>query len=219
MKKDRKWSFTRWQMFNACPAQYEWHYLFRKPRLPSPAMDRGIKIHKLAEDYVKGSIKRLPPELKRFANEFKILKAEYKKGIGFTEPDVSINSLLKRSNRMGTDWLIAFADFIHFDNDTCTIIDYKTGRPYDKHRDQGHLYAMACLFSEPELKNIDVEFWYLDTGQTKDFFWHRGNLENMLGIWEKRTEPMFTAKKFPKKRNKFCSSCARNKKNGGDCNG
>ena len=44
-------------------------------------MQRGLDIHKLAEDYIKGSIARLPKELKNFEALFKQLKAQFKKKV------------------------------------------------------------------------------------------------------------------------------------------
>jgi hypothetical protein len=209
-------------MFDKCPRQYEHAYIDRLPRGSSPALERGLAIHKKAENYVNGIIKSLPDELKNFKKEFNELRKIYKRKEGFTEPDVSLNSLWKLSNKDDTDYLIAFIDFVFFDpsGESAIVIDYKTGKKYPGHRDQAHVYAMAALCIEPNLKQVDVEFWYLDDASEENvqkWAWKRSDLDRMKTIWIKRIDKMHKCKEFEMKPTRLCGWCSYNKKKGGPC--
>lgn len=220
--KDKKWSYSRWSMYKKCPSQYHWHYILKKPRGSSRALERGLAIHAKAEEFVKGNITGFPDELKNFKKEFQTLKREFKKGNGFTEPDISLTKNFEASSKFKTDWFIGFADYAHF-SDELTVIDYKTGKKYPDHQDQGHAYSMSLLHLNPEIEKINVEFWYLDNKDKDDNITHfehyRNELDRMTRAWQKRIDRMYSDKKFEATPNKFCNWCMRNKKNGGDCDG
>jgi len=216
---NKKWSYSRWSMFDKCQLQYFYAYIKKLPRdMSSPALKRGLKIHKLAEDFVLGKISKLPKELRHFAGEFKALKTSCKKGQGFTEPDVSMDSRWVRSELFESDYFLGFIDYIHFNNDgSVTVIDYKTGRQYPGHRDQAHVYAMVSMALEPNITKVDVEFWYLDSGQTREWQWGRKDFETMKKIWVSRIGKMHDCKDFQAMPNKFCKWCSYNIASGGPC--
>lgn len=218
-KQKRRWSYSRWSKYNTCPAQYEWDYVLRLgKRVTSPAMERGLDIHKKAENFVNGKIKGLPNELKKFATEFKVLKREYKKGKGYTEPDISMNYNRTASNKKDTNYFIGFADYAHI-TDSLTVIDYKTGRKYPGHKEQGCIYSLVLLCLNPKIDEVTVEFWYLDSGEVTEFAYHRKDLERLLAVWDRRINKMYNDKVFEKTPHQYCKSCNRNKRNGGDCDG
>ena len=65
------WSFSRYMDWRGCPAKAKYKHLDKLAEPPNAAMERGSMIHKLAEDYTLGVLKRIPAELKAFADEFK----------------------------------------------------------------------------------------------------------------------------------------------------
>ena len=215
-KQIKKWSYSRLSMYMKCPAQYEWFYVLKKPRSSSPALERGIDIHKKAENYVNGKIKGMPRELEKFSDEFKQLRKEFKKGVGFCEPDVSLNEDLTLSSKFKTNWFIGFLDFAHVAKEL-TVIDYKTGKKYPDHMEQGHVYSMALLVLNPNYEKVNVEFWYLDSGETTEFTYYQKDLKKMLRAWKARVDRMYADKTFKATPHKFCGWCDRNIKNGGDC--
>lgn len=218
MSKSSKWSYSRWSMFHRCQAQYDYAYIQRLPRHgTSAALERGLAIHKKAEEFVKGNITGMPDELAKFAKEFKVLRKEYKAGNGFTEIDVSIDSNWQRSNMRETDYLIGFADFVHFEEEAVTIIDYKTGRQYPSHRDQAHVYAMACMCSDEDIQEAQVEFWYLDHSKTQSWNWPRKQLEQMKTVWKKRVDKMINCKNYEARPNNLCKWCDYSASKGGPC--
>jgi len=215
-KKNKRWSYSRWSMYRKCPAQYEWHYLLGHKRGSSYALERGVAIHKKAENYVNGKINGLPKELKKYTKEFKALRLIFKKKSGHTEPDISMNKNRTVATRKTTDYFVGFADFAHLGYDL-TVIDYKTGRKYPEHREQGCIYALVLLCLYPEYDTATVEFWYLDSGELTEFTYYRKDLERLLAVWDRRINKMYNDKVFKKTPYKYCKSCNRNKLNGGDC--
>jgi RecB family exonuclease len=65
-KKITSWSFTRYNTYSQCPAKAKFKFIDKLKEPDSPQMQRGTDIHKLAENYVKGEIVRLPKELVLF---------------------------------------------------------------------------------------------------------------------------------------------------------
>jgi len=215
----KKWSYSRYSQYKDCPAMYQWNYLMGKKRPPpSPAMARGLDIHKKAENFVNGKITGFPDVLKQFKPEFLQLRKEFKKKKGFCEPDISMNLDGTPATMETTDYFVGFADYAHY-GDELTVIDYKTGRQYPGHQDQGHAYSTALLKMNPQYENINVEFWYLDSGAVKEFYHTQKDLTRMEGIWQRRIDKMYADKKFEKTPYQWCKSCNRHKRNGGDCSG
>ena len=64
------WSFSRYQDYKSCPAKAKYKHIDKLKEPPSPAMERGAAIHNLCEQYVRGTLAKLPPELKLFKDEF-----------------------------------------------------------------------------------------------------------------------------------------------------
>lgn len=214
-----KWSYSKWSMFHKCPSQYEWHYLLKKPRSTSPQLERGIDIHKKAENFVKGDITGFPDELKQFKREFVNLRKAYAEGDGFTEADISYNSDYEHCTGSVTDYFTGYIDYLHFKDLTSLVIDYKTGKSYPEHEEQGSAYANAIFINEPAIEQVTAEFWYLDYGTTKDFTWDSDDAEELKKLWDSRAKDLEKTKRFKPTPNKMCGYCMRNKKNGGDCNG
>ena len=214
------WSYSRYSMHDQCASQFEWHYILKKPRTSSHALERGLDTHAKAENFVNGKIKGMPKELLKFGSEFRSLKKEFSKKRGYCEPDISTNKDGSPSTRETSNYFIGFADFFHEPpKDILTVIDYKTGRQYPGHRDQGHAYSTFLLQQHPEQEAIDVEFWYLDSGDVVNFHYEQKDLPRMLQLWERRINKMYADKKYKATPHKFCGWCGRNRKNGGDCNG
>jgi len=214
----KRWSYSRYSMYAKCPAQFHWHYILKKPRDSSHALERGLDIHAKAENFVNGKITGLPKELDNFAREFKALKREFNKKHGYCEPDISVDSKGKKSTKAKSDYFVGFADFFHNPpKDILTVIDYKTGKQYPDHQDQGHAYSTFLLLLNPDHEEIDVEFWYLDSGEVKHFHFTQKDLPRMLKLWERRINKMYADKLFKPTPHKFCNWCA--KKKAGKCNG
>ena len=184
-------------------------------------MERGNQIHKLAEDYLKGSISRLPPELKPLEAEFKRLRAVYKKRLsGMTVEDTW--AFTKDWTRtVWNDWVGCWVriklDAAHPEDDTLIVTDWKTGKYRDEdvelYIEQLELYALAGLMLHPHLKAVRPRLGYTDQGR---FYPGEGDdvleftqadVPRLKKLWEKRVGPMFKDRRFAPRANSKCKWC------------
>ena len=85
------------------------------PEEQHPAAERGIKIHNLAEQYIKGEIEEVPRELYLFYEGFEQLKEGYNDGEGTSELD---------RYQGNTDWYPIVGTLEYRDADDDFIDDY-----------------------------------------------------------------------------------------------
>jgi hypothetical protein len=163
----RAWSFSALKVFEECPYRT---YITRVKGIREPsskAGDRGSAIHDLAEQYVDGTIEKMPSEIKKFENEFLELREQYTQGVVELEGEWGFTSSWQPTAWMGKDvWARIKLDALVHDSPTSArVIDYKTGKKFGNeisHGQQGLLYAIATFFKYPDLQFVQTEFWYLD---------------------------------------------------------
>ena len=61
-----RWSYSRLGTYESCPKKAYYRYIEKIPEEQHPAAERGIKIHGLAEQYIKGELEEMPKELYLF---------------------------------------------------------------------------------------------------------------------------------------------------------
>src|SRR5438067_215956 len=80
LKPLTSWSFSRFSDYSTdlggCPAKFKYKHLLKLAEPPNAAMQRGSDIHKEAEDFTKGKLPKLPPNLQLFKDEFAQLKKQ-----------------------------------------------------------------------------------------------------------------------------------------------
>ena len=64
--KITSWSFSRYADYKNCPLKFKLKHVDKLNEPPNEAMARGAAIHTLAEEYIKGKGRTVPPELKLF---------------------------------------------------------------------------------------------------------------------------------------------------------
>lgn len=214
------WSWSRYSDYAQCPAKFKYKHLERRPDPGGPAMQRGNVIHKLAEDFVTGKLKALPPELKHFKDEFKDLKKlspMVEQAWGY-KADWSHTG---RQGWFGDDvWFRAKADvFVVYEDNTGDLIDHKTGRKYETNKEQVELFALAGFKRLPTLTHITTRLWYLDQPDDNEVIMEYTAKDAALiqKDWSKRVVPMFSDKKFAPRPNDKCHWCAFSKAKGGPC--
>ena len=215
------WSYTKLIDFEQCPYRAKLKYLDRVPEAKSEAADRGTMIHKLAEDYVPGQIKKLPTELRHFAPEFDALRREYKAGHVSLEGEWGFDKDWMPAPWKSA-WLRVKGDAIAtVPGQPAVVIDYKTGARFGnemKHGEQVQLYAIATFIRNPELKNIIVELWYLDKDELTQMEYTRDHALRYVQVFEKRALKLTTAKQFPANPNMFtCKWCPFGPNKGNQC--
>lgn len=211
------WSYSSYSLFKTCKYAWEQRWIHKiKDDTYNPAFARGTEIHAKAEYLVKGKVKGMPKELKKFAYEFKeIIK------LGATaEGDLSITRDLKPTT--ATDWNGVWCR-IKVDarvpmGDVSTVIDYKTGKVYPANEDQIGLYAVGERVHNPEAKTIDTELWYLDTGDVVTRSYTAKEVDALIKDWQRKVKPMFTRqKRYPATPSHKCRFCMHAADKGGTC--
>lgn len=231
-QKIKSWSFSRYNTYRQCPLKLKFNAIDRIREPSNAAMERGIEIHKKAEDYIKGNINRIPVELKQFTDEFKKLRAQHKKKIsGMVVEDTW--AFTKSWDETQWDdwvhcWLRVKLDCAHHEDDeTLVVTDWKTGKfrqqKVDEYIEQLELYALAALLLHDHIQYVKPRLVFLDLGivhpdEKVPIIFSRKDLKKLQKSWEKRVRPMMNDTRFAPRPSDECRWCfyrASNKANGG----
>lgn len=220
------WSFSRLLVYEKCPHEAELRYIEKIPEPPREAgnaADRGIIVHKEAENFVLGS-GPLTPGMKRFEAQFNALRAAFIEGNVTVEEEWGIDQNWQPCGywEKNVVWGRIKLDAMHtLTPDHARVIDYKTGKSFNnevKHIQQGFFYAIIAFLRNPELQIITFEFWYLDENHTLRRTITREQAMNRLPKWDTRAKTMTQATRFPTHANKHnCRFCPYRPGNLGTC--
>lgn len=229
--KITSWSFSRYADYKNCPLKFKLKHVDKLNEPPNEAMARGAAIHTLAEEYIKGKGRTVPPELKLFEVELKALRKQFKKSINgmVVEDNWSFTKDWEETewNNWVNCWVRIKLDCAHHaEADVMVVTDWKTGkfRPEqnDEYIEQLELYALAALMLHPHLKEVRPRLVYLDVGvsfPTADnpIVFTQADVPKLKKLWEKRTKPMMSDTTFAPRPNDKCKWCHFRKSNGGPC--
>lgn len=227
----KSWSFTRYNDFKQCPLKAKLKHLDKIEEPPNDAMARGADIGRLAEAYIKGDIgKKMPDELKHFADEFKKFRALWAKDK--TKLIVEDSWALTREWKKTTwnDWTGAAVrvkvDVAELERggETMTVIDWKTGKYRAERREeyveQLELYVLAAFNIYPNLKEVKAFLCYLDVGvqfpppsELESMTFTRADVPKLKKLWDARTRAMLLSKAFPPRPSDKCRWCHYRKDN------
>jgi len=207
------WSYSRLSTWETCPAKAKYKFLEKLPEPDSAAAARGGAIHKLAEAYLNGDVKEVPPELfqvEGFLDDLKGAKSELQ--LAFT------NEWAPCSWFGPQVYCRVIFDAVKIDGTYGIIVDHKTGkkRP-EEHKDQLRLYALAAFVQWPELEEVEAQIIYIDHGDRMRMMFHRRDLDELKVFWDDRAGKMLADDIFSPKPNPTCRWCAFGKSKGGPC--
>lgn len=170
----KTWSFSRWKDFEQCKFRAYLKYVQKVPEPDRPlppgvtehAIDRGSRIHECSEKFIRGGVE-LIPELETYREELEKLKELYSAGKVAVEEEWAMDTAWEPCAwGSETTWLRLKLDaFAIRAPGKAVVIDIKTGRKSGneiKHAEQGQLYQLVAFMRNPEIQQIDVEFWYTD---------------------------------------------------------
>lgn len=201
----KSWSLSSLSLYEQCPLKYKLERIDKLPTPTSHALQRGIHIHALAEQYLLGNITGgMPPQLAKFTREMQNLK----KGGALAEEMWVLDKMWQHVKSddawMSKEaWLRAKGD-ARIGN---FVVDFKTGKKYDKHEDQARLYSNILMQMFPEMEEVEVEFWYLDSGEVGSYTFYRADLAFDISEWEKRVSDLFRETEWKPKHNDYCRWC------------
>lgn len=223
------WSFTRYSDYGKCPHFFMLKHLKKTPEPPSPPLERGAAIHKLAEDYTLGKLRKLPEELALFEEEFAALKKQKYK-IVEQSWTFDRNWNIVPWNDWKNAWVRIKMDAAYKLPELKVIvpIDHKTGKCRDeehaKYSEQLDLYATGALTHEPDVEIASPRLWYLDHGiiwpdpSETELEYSCKELKDLQKRWEKKVIPLFKDRSFqPTPSAQTCRFCHYRKSNGGPC--
>ncbi len=224
------WSYSRYMDYTACPAKAKYKHLDKLPEPGSPAMERGSAIHTLAENYVNGALKRLPPELKLFKDEFTMLKKQPVKVVEENWAWTKDFAAETEWNNWSQAWVRIKLDvaYINTEHNALVVVDHKTGkcRPEKsaEYLGQCELYGLAGLLRYPDIAVVSPRLWYLDEGviypdpDVEEIEYFRADEPKLKKIWIKKVTPMLNDKNFkPTPSDHACRFCHYKAANGGPC--
>lgn len=214
-------SYSKLVDFEQCPRRAKMKHIDKVAEEKAPAAERGTEIHQKAEDFVRGLIQDIPPELLKFETEFNILQREFPKGNISLEGEWGFDKDWHPTEYKSA-WLRMKADGVFFKTvKHAVVIDYKTGRSWGnelKHSEQVLLYAIATFINYPYLDEIEVELWYLDQNEILAKTYTREQALRMLQMFERRMKKVTSATEFPANPTVItCKYCPFGPNKGGQC--
>ena len=221
----RAWSFSTLKKFENCQWAVKLGKVDKIYVESGEAAQRGTMIHDGCEEWVRGNITELPadPRTKfdQLSGDFTTLRDEFRAGKVTMEENWGIRKDWSPCEWDDDElWGRAKLDaFVMEDENTCRIIDHKTGRKFGnemKHADQGLSYALHAMYRYPELDVFRVEFWYIDEGIKMLRTFNRRQLGMLILRMHNRAKKLTTTKDFIPSANahtcRFCEyGCNKNK--------
>ena len=203
--KPRSWSFSALHSYENCALQFLLQRTEPVEQAPSWALEHGLACHTLMENFLKGLITGMPPELKVFENELNRLKENG----ALAEEELVLDRHWDKVEGDGAwrskdAWIRAKLD-ARLDN---LIVDLKTGREYPHYAEQGELYATMLMQVDRTINAIDVEFWYTKSGEVASFSFSRDDHDERVEMWEARVRKLMNEKHWLPKINIGCRWCA-----------
>jgi len=224
-------SYSRLKIFEKCP--YHALLKFVEKREPAPdakrdaAKDRGTAIHTQAENFVKGELDALPPELKKFQDSFLEAREAFGEGRVILEEEWAFDIDWQPTGWFADDcWLRVKLDRYEWLDDDLTAArytDYKTGKKIGNevdHGQQNQHYAIAAFMRYPSLQVTTGIFEYLDqpAGDNRTVkTYTREKCMQFFPSVDARYKKMTSATHFPPKPNRInCRYCPYSPNNEGD---
>jgi hypothetical protein len=215
MSYSKPLSYSSLSLWKKCPAQWEWKYILGHFDPPGRAADRGTELHDTIETfytYPESSLPQRDPFWRPWAPLLQGLRphAPVAEGevavndqwapVSYKDPSAMYRGKLDLSLNAGK---------------TRFILDWKSGRIYDEHHQQGKDYV---ALSPDGFDNYVVYFVYLDQ-PTIIHRWEY-SAEDRVALQQDVTERVLevrSAKHYPFNKGDHCRWCSRSKNKGGNC--
>ena len=223
-------SYSRWSLWERCPAAFKYKNIDKLPEPASPAMQRGRDIHKEAEEFVLGTRRDLPESLARFKTLAEGLRA-VPAGLIKVEAQMAFDRDQRPVSWFGANaywrfiWDVGVRDpdRNHFD-----AVDWKTGKPYGSYDAQMQIFAIPAFWTVPDLQTFTGHLIYLDNGDAVSVTYNRAQMfgptcdpaanDGLQGLWRSNVAMMEADQAYrPKPSRDACRFCHFSAKKGGPC--
>ena len=155
-------SYSSLSVYKSCPARYGYTYLAGMKEPSTAAMDRGTRLHSLAEQYMLApKDSPVPYDLKKIG----IILYQLREKGALPEQTWCVNASWESVDEKDPSAKIkAIVDVHYLDGGVIKIRDYKSGREYPTHADQFELYAIMGLCRYPLAQRAESGGVYIDAG-------------------------------------------------------
>lgn len=212
---NQPWGFSKLDTYRACPKQFFFQYVEKRPSPSNAAMERGGKLHENIEMYLNGWTPKLLPEIASWQEALDALKTknfQAEQALGFSKAWALLPDWFHRDT-----WLRAKMDAKYLEGDKLTVIDFKSGKYRVPSQDQVELYAVVGSAMHPEANTIIAEFWFLDTGDIYTRAYTKEELIKLRTKYEQASAPLYTDVVWEAEPSAACRYCTYSRTKGGPC--
>jgi len=218
------YSYSSISTFEQCPAKFNFAYNLRvkvEREPPSPAMERGTKIHNSVDDYLQGKSEFLHPDIHKNYGQWMMgiregggtILPEWKWGITWDFKPCSYDDQVCMMH--------GFMDLVVIPDDekaNLPLYEWKTGKAYpEPHASQVCKYATALMIHHPERPGVDAMVTYFDQQDYKGIYYPNGMMNNYQHMLRDSIDKIIFEKRFPTKPSFKCKWCKFSRDNGGPC--
>lgn len=213
MSYNKPLSYSGMSLWKQCPRRWEWTYIEGNREPPGPAAMRGTLIHQMLEDYYNG--KTAYPSGNSVLGPWQSTLEELVHFSPIAEGELAVDSgFVPTSFSDPLAFLRGAVDLRYSTDEACNILDWKTGKIYESHVDQGALYAAITPLTDIKV----VRFYYLD--QPLHTVEWRYTLEQQLeqrDRWAEQANIIRAATEYPAVPGDHCNWCPLSWRKGGEC--
>lgn len=212
------WSYSKLSTYEKCPAQAKFRYLEKRPEEKSPAMERGNRVHAEFEEWMHaGAPKVATGPCVKFAEigTSVVSKARRSKSPLVIEELWGHDRSWQPTTHRGSTHLWVKMDLCS--PAEALVVDWKTGKKYDSHVDQGLLYGVSFLLRYTNKPRVRVAFAYTDLGEVSDMDVERKEVKAITADFDARVKTMVQDTRHAPKPSKLCGWCGYSKTKGGPC--
>ena len=214
MNRPKRHSYSSISTWEECPAKYAYSYIYNLPWPSSAAMERGTRLHSLAEDYLNTPEMPIPYDLRKIGP---ILDRQKQAG-GKAEVIWLVNEKWEPVEDQKDAKVKAIVDCHYVAGEVLHVDDYKSGREYPSHRSQLELYSILGLLKYPLAGRAESAAIYIDGGYSgQDASIIRAMLPHLIDKWSTKIERLESDDDFIANPGSGCRWCPYRKSIGGPC--
>ena len=208
-------SYSSLKMFKQCPAMYAYAHIMKLKQESTGAMDRGTRLHKLCEDYMKAPDAACPYDIRKIGLKIFQLREKGAKA----EETWLLDKDWNPTDDPASAKIKAIVDVhVPLKDNVLVLHDYKSGRVYDEHNHQLEFYGLIGLRRFPDAKRVEASAIYIDSGGESP---RRSILREMFPHyarpWQNLIEQLDSERQFVPTPNANCKRCAFRSDQGGPC--
>jgi CRISPR/Cas system-associated exonuclease Cas4 (RecB family) len=214
-------SFSGMNLYGQCPSAFNRRYNLHEKNpgegAPSEAMLRGTRVHKGVEDFLLGYEADIPEEAESFRDLFYGIRDDRdaipEQQFCFTD-DWRTTTFGDTENGKVRGML----DIAYQHDGTAHVFEIKTGKLYEEHSKQRHLYSLAGLLLYPETHTVRGTLLYLDAAIEKSVEIDRDKADSWKYYWDQKIKAVQPPQVYQATPSWKCRFCEFNVDVGGKCN-